>query len=99
MESLAESGNGGNTLVKAPSVGKGISLRWWVNAGCSITSTALLEQMTNATYQTKARIVIEALRMLAQSDRTPLVKRPVVKAEKKSVWLSCGNEPIGILSQ
>jgi hypothetical protein len=55
--------------------------------------------MTNATYQTKARIVIEALRMLAQSDLTRLVKRPAVKAEKKSAWLSSGNEPIGILSQ
>ena len=67
--------------------------------GLSVVGTAFLEQMTNATYQNKARIVIEALRMLAQSDRTPLVKRPVVKAEKNSVWLSCGNEPIGILSQ
>ena len=33
--SLAENGNEANTLVGAPSAGKGISQRGWVNAGCS----------------------------------------------------------------
>ena len=52
----------------------------------------LLEQMRDATNQSKAALVEEGLRMLSRSDLTRLRKQPVVKKEKTSkrpsAWMS-----------
>jgi hypothetical protein len=50
----------------------------------------LLEQMRDATNQSKAALVEEGLRMLSRSDLTRLRKQPLVKkeAKRKSAWMS-----------
>ena len=62
----------------------------------------LLEQMRDATNQSKVALVEEGLRMLSRSDLTRLRKQPVVKQEtkSKSVWLSAReqDEPLNFFS-
>jgi hypothetical protein len=62
----------------------------------------LLEQMRDATNQSKAALVEEGLRMLSRSDLTRLRKQPVVKKEKTSkrpsAWMSVSKEPISFFS-
>jgi len=63
---------------------------------------ALLEQMRDATNQSKAALVEEGLRMLSRSDLTRLRKQPVVKQEtkRKSAWMSVRerNEPVSFFT-
>jgi len=51
---------------------------------------ALLEQMRDATNQSKAALVEEGLRMLSRTDLTRLRKQPAIKqeAKRKSAWMS-----------
>jgi hypothetical protein len=77
VKELRESGNTANTLVGAPSAGKGISQRGWVNAGCSVVGKSLRQQITMSTCQTEARIVTEALRMKSQSALSQIERLPV----------------------
>ena len=61
----------------------------------------LLEQMRDATNQSKAALVEEGLRMLSRSDLTRLRKQPSKKektSNRPSAWMSVTKEPIGFFS-
>ena len=68
----------------------------------SQNSGALLEQMRDATNQSKAALVEEGLRMLSRSDLTRLRKQPAVKQEtkRKSAWMSVRerDEPVSFFT-
>ena len=62
----------------------------------------LLEQMCNATNQSKVALVEEGLRMLSRSDISRLKKQPKPRPQtnRKSAWLSVRDrdEPVGFFS-
>jgi hypothetical protein len=62
----------------------------------------LLEQMRDATNQSKAALVEEGLRMLSRSDLTRFRKQPAVKQEtkRKSSWMSVRerDEPVSFFT-
>ena len=63
---------------------------------------ALLEQMRDATNQSKAALVEEGLRMLSRTDLTRLRKQPAIKqeAKRKSAWMSVRerDEPVSFFT-
>jgi hypothetical protein len=62
----------------------------------------LLEQMRDATNQSKAALVEEGLRMLSRSDISRLKKQPKLRPQtnRKSAWLSARDrdEPVEFFS-